>query len=267
MPDQTTPTRNSVTSLLRAEQAQQATWPREPVTAFRALTGDPRNEIDPAAAAAAAAAAAQVDWDSPDNPYRQRFQDTQSAYTQGQQELARLKRYEEDPNAYYELGAKHGVQFEFENPNGGQGGGQQQAPDQTAQELAELRQWREQVDAERQAQQAAAGEELFHTDLDSWAKEQDVTLSQADHNAIFGLLMRSPDPTQESVARQIFEAHVAHKKAERDSWQQEYEEQRRRPRVPTPPAGGAAHTGAPNWREMSESEQNEYMAQRAAGHI
>lgn len=31
--------------ILAAEAEEQASWPREPVTAFRALTGDPRNEV------------------------------------------------------------------------------------------------------------------------------------------------------------------------------------------------------------------------------
>lgn len=209
-------------------------------------------------------ASTQPDWNSLDNPYLKRFQDTQASFTQGQQELARLKRYEEDPNAYYELGAKHGVEFEFPGQQQAQQQGQED-PYAARLEAAEARLAAH--DARIAAENAAAGEELFHADLDSWAEADGVKLSKADHNAIFGLLMKAPDPTQEATARQIFDAHVADRKAEREAWQQEYEEQRKRPRVPTPPVGGAAHTGAPNWREMSESDQNEYMAQRAAGQI
>jgi hypothetical protein len=128
-----------------------------------------------------------------------------------------------------------------------------------------MREWRQQVEAERQQQQVAAGEELFHTDLDTWAESDGVKLSQADHNAIFGMLMRSADPTQESAARQVYEAHVAAKKADREALEAEIREQARRPRVPTPPTGGSPHTGTPNWGEMSEADVNEYMAARMAG--
>jgi hypothetical protein len=128
-----------------------------------------------------------------------------------------------------------------------------------------MRQWREQVEAERQAERTAAGEELFHQDLDGWAEKDGVKLSQADHNAIFGMLMRAPDPTQESAARQVYEAHVAHKKAEREQWEQEYQEARRRPRVPTAPMSGDTHTGTPDWSGMSEEQINEYLAARIAG--
>jgi hypothetical protein len=206
--------------------------------------------------------APSIDWDSPDNPYLKRFQDTQASYTQNQQELARLKAYEDDPNAFLELGKGKGW-IEYEEPTPEPGVDPRLA--QTQQELADMRQWREQVEAERQAERTAAGEELFHQDLDGWAEKDGVKLSQADHNAIFGMLMRAPDPTQESAARQVYEAHVAHKKAEREQWEQEYQEARRRPRVPTAPMSGDTHTGTPDWSGMSEEQINEYLAARIAG--
>jgi hypothetical protein len=128
-----------------------------------------------------------------------------------------------------------------------------------------MREWRQQVEAERQQQQVAAGEQQFHAGLDDWAKEDGVKLSKADHNAIFGMLLRSADPADESTARQVYEAHVAAKKADREALEAEIREQARRPRVPTPPTGGAAHTGTPNWGEMTEADINEYMAARMAG--
>lgn len=204
--------------------------------------------------------APSIDWDSPDNPYVKRFHDTQASFTQNQQRLRELELYETDPDAYFKLGQKHGVEFEFPN----QDQGQQTGDPQTAQELAELKAWRDQVEGERQQERQAAGEELFHQDLDEWAQEEGVKLSTADHNAIFGLLMKSPDPTQESAARQIFEAHVAHKKSERDEIEQELREAMKRPRVPhTPGAGGAANTAVPDWSQMSRAEIDKYMAERA----
>lgn len=202
------------------------------------------------------------DWDSDENPYVSRYREAQSHLTPLQQENARLRGYESDPQAFVELGKRQGW-LEVEEP----------APDPTVdprfaqaqQELAELRQWRQEVETERAAEKHAAGLELFHQDVDSWAQEAGTTLSAADHNAIFGLLMQSPNPSDEATARQITEAHIAHKNAEREAWQTEYEEQRRRPRVPTVAPGGAASTGVPNWGEMSPEEQDEYMAQRVRG--
>jgi len=207
-----------------------------------------------------------IDWDSPDNPYLKRFQDTQSAYTQGQQELAELRRLQQDPEAYLNLGREQGW-IEYDDPNTAAPEGVDPYVAQTQQELAELRQWREQVEAERQAERIAAGEELFHQDLDQWAQQDGVQLSQADHNAILGLLMRTPgvDPTQESAARQVYEAHVAEKKAEREALETEIYQRLGRPRVPTPPTGGMTASGTPNWSAMSEAEINERMAERLRG--
>jgi hypothetical protein len=130
------------------------------------------------------------DWDSPDNPYRKRFEDTQSAYTQNQQRLKELERYEQDPQAYYELGAKHGVQFEFEDPNQPAG----TEPDQYAQQLTAYEQRIAQLEARAQAESQAAGKELFVSNNDDWAKEAGVELEPWEHNAIFGALIQSPTP-------------------------------------------------------------------------
>jgi hypothetical protein len=53
-------------------------------------------------------AAAPIDWDSPDNPYLKRYTDTQSEYTRNQQRLKELERYEQDPQAFIELGKTKG---------------------------------------------------------------------------------------------------------------------------------------------------------------
>lgn len=208
--------------------------------------------------------APSIDWDSPDNPYLKRYTDTQASYTQNQQRLKELERYEQDPQAYLDLGKQQGW-IEVEDPEASEFDDPRVT--QMASRLEAAEQRLTQYETRFQAEDRAAGEELFHQDLDSWAGQDGVTLSKADHNAIFGMLMKAPDPTQEAAARQVYEAHVAHKKTEREQLEQEIREQMRRPRVPTPPTGGAAHTGVPNWSEMSEAEINEYMAARAAGSV
>lgn len=254
MPNPTTPSRNSVndaialTHLLRPDWDE--TWARIPAW-------HPRNEVDPAAAAAAQQ---QVDWESDDNPYRKRFTDTQASFTQNQQRLKDLERYEQDPTAYLELGKKQGW-IEIDDPNQPPPDNGQQ-PDPYADRFAALEAKQAAFDARIQQENAAAGEELFHADLDTWAKTENIELSKADHNAIFGLLMQSPDPTQESAARQIFEAHVADKKAEREALEAEIREQMRRPRVPHTPANGGTDTGVVNYDDMSRAEIDRAMAEQ-----
>jgi hypothetical protein len=89
-----------------------------------------------------------------------------------------------------------------------------------------------------------------------------VKLSKADHNAIFGLLMKAPDPTQETVARQIFDAHVADRKAEREALEAEIREQLKRPRVPHVPTSGGTETGVVDYDGMSRAEIDRVMAEQ-----
>lgn len=221
--------------------------------------------IDPGATPDPGNSAAQIDWESDDNPYKGRFTETQASYTRGQQELADLRRLQEDPQAYIELGKQKGwVEIEEEQAhqqaNAPQGADETFAQYQQRLEAAEARLAR--LDEREAAENAAAGEELFHQDLDKWAEEEGVKLSQADHNAIFGLLMKAPDPTQESAARQIFDAHVAHKKTEREQLEAEIREQMRRPRAPHVPTSGAAETGVPDYDNMTRAEVDAFMAEQ-----
>jgi hypothetical protein len=89
-----------------------------------------------------------------------------------------------------------------------------------------------------------------------------VKLSKSDHNAIFGLLMKAPDPTQESAARQIFDAHVAQVKADREALEAEIREQMKRPRVPHTPTSGGTETGVVDYDGMSRAEINRVMAEQ-----
>jgi hypothetical protein len=99
----------------------------------------------------------------PTHDWEKDYKELQATYTQSQQRLKDLERYEQDPTAFLDLGKKQGW-IEIDEP----------APDptidprlaQTQQELAEMREWRQQVEAERQQQQVAAGEQQFHTGLD-----------------------------------------------------------------------------------------------------
>jgi hypothetical protein len=201
-------------------------------------------------------AAPSIDWESDENPYRKRFTDTQASYTQNQQELARLKRLEDDPQAFIELGKQRGwVEIEDQQQP-------PETPDPYAARLEAAEARLAEHDARIAAENAAAGEELFHQDLDTWAEEEGVKLSKADHNAIFGLLMKAPDPTQESVARQIFDAHVSDRKAEREALEAEIREQMKRPRVPHVPTAGGTETGVVDYDGMSPAEINKYMAEQ-----
>lgn len=201
---------------------------------------------------------AAPDWDSPDNPYLKRYTDTQSAYTQNQQRLRELEQYESDRDAYIRLGEKHGVQFEIEDE-------QQPGVDP---ELAALRQqvqaqeqWRTEVEQERQERAYAEGEKAVRGQHDEWAKEAGLTLSDFDHDAIIKRALDSGANDIDDV-KGIFDAYVEHRKGEREAWAQEYEQTRKRPRVPTAPVNGQTATGAPNWGEMTPEEIDQYMAER-----
>jgi hypothetical protein len=74
-------------------------------------TPDPGNSVENAAA--------QIDWDSPENPYLKRFTDTQASFTTNQQRLKELERYESDPQAFLELGKQQGW-IEVDEPDAGQ---------------------------------------------------------------------------------------------------------------------------------------------------
>lgn len=220
---------------------------------------DPTNPATPTGNTADPATT-PIDWESPDNPYGQRYREAQSHLTPLQQENARLKAIESDPNAYLELGKQQGW-IEFDDPNPGQPTNDQQ-PDPYAERFAALEARQAAVDARIAEENAAAGQELFHADLDKWASESDIKLTKADHNAIFGLLMQAPDPTQESVARQIFDAHTADKKAERAAIEAEIREQMKRPRVPHTPAAGGTDTGVRTYDDMTRTEINREMAEQ-----
>jgi hypothetical protein len=200
-----------------------------------------------------------IDWESPDNPYAQRYRDAQSHLTPLQQENARLKALEDDPSAYLELGKTKGW-VEFDEPAQEQ---QEQDPYADRWQRLEAAEARlAEHDARVAAENAAAGEELFHQDLDTWAEADSVKLSKSDHNAIFGLLMQAPDPTQEAAARAIYEAHVAEKKAEREAIEAEIREQMKRPRVPHTPSSGGAETGVRTYDGMTRAEIDRDMAEQ-----
>jgi hypothetical protein len=195
-----------------------------------------------------------IDWDSPDNPYVKRFQDTQSAYTTNQQELARLKAFEQDPQAYLELGRQQGW-IEIEEPAAEPEPGVDPRVAQLEQQNAELMTWREQVEADRQAQRVAEGEQQFQSDLDGWAKQEGLQLSKWDRMAILQQTLAAEEPGPDAA------------KAAFDAFAEDARSNQPRPRVPTPPSGGQPNTGTPKWGEMSQGEIDEYMAQRVAGNV
>jgi hypothetical protein len=205
-------------------------------------------------------------WDSPDNPYLKRFQDTQASYTQNQQELARLKALEQDQQAYIELGKQQGW-IEVEDPNAVN----DEFLDPRLAQMIERDAAREerlaQLEQRAQAEELEASREQFRDNNAAWAKEAGVEFDKADHAAVLGLLFETDDPTSMDAHQRVFADYVAQLKARDEAKQAAWEEARRRPRVPTPPTGGQAATGAPNWGEMSEAQINEYMAERAAGRV
>jgi hypothetical protein len=190
----------------------------------------------------------------PAHDWEKDYKELQATYTQSQQRLKDLERYEQDPQAYYELGAKHGVQFEFEEPA-------QEMPEpgvdprvaQLEQQIAEQQAWREQVEADRQAQRVAEGEQQFQADLDGWATQEGLQLSKWDRMAILQATLAAEEPGPDAA------------KAAFDAFAEDARSNQARPRVPTPPTGGQPNTGTPKWGEMSEGEIAEYMAQRVAG--
>jgi hypothetical protein len=205
----------------------------------------------------------QATQEAPQHDWEKDYKELQATYTQSQQRLKELERYEQDPNAFIELGKTKGW-VEIEEAQ--QAAATPQQGDETQQQYLQRLEAAErrlaEHDARIAAENAAAGEELFHQDLDTWAEAEGVKLSKADHNAIFGLLMKAPDPTQESAARQIFEAHVADKKAEREAIEKEIRESMRRPRAPHVPTSGATETGVVDYDNMSRAEIDAAMAEQ-----
>jgi hypothetical protein len=55
-------------------------------------------------------------WDSPDNPYLKRFQDTQSVLHAEPAAPEGTERYEQDPQAYIRARRKHGVESSSKTP-------------------------------------------------------------------------------------------------------------------------------------------------------
>lgn len=200
--------------------------------------------------------------ETPQHDWEKDYKELQATYTQGQQRLKELERLEQDPNAYLELGKTKGW-VEFDEPTQTPPGNEQ---DPYAERFAALEAKQAAFDARIEKENAAAGKAAFEDDLNTWADAEDIKLSAADHAAIFGLLMQAPDPTQESAARQIFEAHVAHKKTEREAIEAEVREQMKRPRVPHVPTAGASATGEPDWSQMTPGQINQYMAEKVRGH-
>jgi hypothetical protein len=200
--------------------------------------------------------------EAPQHDWEKDYKELQATYTQSQQRLKDLERYEQDPQAFLELGKTKGwVEFDEPTPEPTQPqGGESQQQYLQRLEAAEAR--LAEHDARIAAENAAAGEELFHQDLDQWAEAEGVKLSKSDHNAIFGLLMKAPDPTQESAARQIFDAHIAQAKADREALEAEIREQMKRPRVPHTPTSGGTETGVVDYDGMSRAEINRVMAEQ-----
>jgi hypothetical protein len=151
----------------------------------------------------------QIDWESrPTTRTRKRYRHAERTYTPTSRNSRASRRSKTTRNAYLELGKTKGwVEFDEPAEQAPQQGTRRSSSTWQRLEAAEAR--LAEHDARIAAENAAAGEELFHQDLDTWAEAEGVKLSKSDHNAIFGLLMQAPDPTQESAARQIFDAHVA----------------------------------------------------------
>jgi hypothetical protein len=201
--------------------------------------------------------------ETPQHDWEKDYKELQATYTQSQQRLKELERYEQDPNAFIELGKTKGwVEIEEAQQQAATPQQGDETQQQYLQRLEAAEQRLAEHDARIAAENAAAGEELFHQDLDTWAEAEGVKLSKADHNAIFGLLMKAPDPTQESAARQIFEAHVADKKAEREAIEAEIRESLKRPRVPHVPTNGGTETGVVDYDNMSRAEIAAVMAEQ-----
>jgi cell shape-determining protein MreC len=122
-------------------------------------------------------------WDSPDNPYLKRFQDTQASYTQNQQELARLKALEQDQQAYIELGKQQGW-IEVEDPNAVN----DEFLDPRLAQMIERDAAREerlaQLEQRAQAEELEASREQFRDNNAAWAKEAGVEFDKADHAAV-----------------------------------------------------------------------------------
>lgn len=257
MPNQTTPPWNSVDDAIRLSHLLRPGWDERQA---RIPAWHPRNEETPEERAAREAAEAQqqIDWESDENPYRKRYTDTQSEYTRNQQRLRELEQYEQSSQAYLELGKQKGW-IEIEDPNAGGG---QQEQDPYAERVAALEARQAQIDARIAQENAAAGEQAFYEDIDAWAKEAGTTLSQADRNAMLWLVVNSPNPEEEATARRIFDAHVAQKKSEREAWESEYEEARKRPRVPHVPTNGGTETGVVDYSKMTDREADQYMAEQ-----
>jgi hypothetical protein len=194
-----------------------------------------------------------IDWESPDNPYRKRYEDTH-AWGNGLNE--RVQKYESDPQAYYELGAKHGVQFEFEEP-AAVGARTGRRPARRAARAAERRA----DDVARAGRSGPAGAACRRRRAAVPCPTLTAGRSQE------GLRALQVGPHGDPAGRRSLLRSRARMPRRRRSTRS------LRTPGPTSPVRGSRHRrpaasptpALPKWGEMSESDINEYMAQRFAG--
>lgn len=200
--------------------------------------------------------AEEVDW-------QKRFVDTQSAYTQSQQELAALRGYETDEEKFLELARKHGYGFEEpveEQPDYGD--------DQLAAARAEIEALKSTFETrvsavENRFQQAdiQTGRQQFNSDLDRMATESGVELDEFDRSAIFQRVLDADVPGPDA-ARAVFDEFTA---LARERNQRAIDAHIAGKRKAVRPAGssGEAAGNAKPFHEMTEKERVEWMTDRA----
>src|SRR4051812_9356556 len=111
--------------------------------------------------------------EAPQHDWEKDYKALQATYTQDRQRLKELERYEQDSNAYLELGKTKGW-VEFDEPTETPPSAGDESQQQYLQRLEAAEARLAEHDARIAAENAAAGEELFHQDLDKWAGADNV---------------------------------------------------------------------------------------------
>lgn len=197
-------------------------------------------------------------WDDPSNPYIQRHKDTQAAYTRSQQILA-------DPDALLEyVEQNHPDLLEDDGTPVAGGEPNNESPELAAlrQELAALRKDTDTVNQWRQQQTEAQGREAVYRDLDQFAKDKEVTLSDREKRNLLRDaldLVGNGEEFGPQHVQKAFDDHLTYVQGIREA---ALEAKRSRPRVPHIPSGGRPVEGAKPFHEMTDSERLAYQMER-----
>lgn len=188
--------------------------------------------------------------------WQERYANLQPEYTRASQEAAQLRNLVEaarqgDPDAISQLG------FEIADSDLDDTPEYEDPFDEIRKEVEEVRQWKQSQEQQAQeAQMLQRAEQHIETEINAIDG-----LDEADAAWVVDRALRLPPndqglPDIQAAAKDF----AAWDQARQERYAEQQRQQRRR--RPAAIAGGQEGTDAPNWDEMSPSQQAEYMASR-----